>query len=128
MIENLAQAIETVVEFRQERDWKQFHTPRQLAAALSIEAAELQESFLWKSDDETSLYLRSKEGRAHAAEELADVLIYTLLLCHDLEIDPLQAIENKIAANATKYPVELSRSTAAKYTELHARPNQGEDK
>ena len=99
-----------IVAFRDERNWKQFHNPKDLALALSIEAAELNEAFLWR---------KAEEGdRKKIAEELADVLVYALLLAHESGLDPKQIILDKMDVNAAKYPAEKSRDSARKYTEL----------
>ena len=79
--------IEDVLAFRNERDWAQFHTPRHLSAALAVEAAELQELLLWKSDDEVQDLIQSSAGHEDLSDEVADVLIYALLLCDAANID-----------------------------------------
>jgi NTP pyrophosphatase (non-canonical NTP hydrolase) len=117
--DSLHETLKNLVAFRDEREWGRFHTPRNLAAALAIEVSELQEALLWKSDDEVRSFLISDQGKREAQEEIADVLIYALLLCHEAGIDPILAIEEKLAQNAVKYPVDLSRGNAAKYTDLH---------
>jgi dCTP diphosphatase len=110
--------LEDLRRFRDERDWSQFHTPKNLAAAIAIEAAELQERFLWKTDAEIDRDLKTAAKKAGVAEELADVLMFALLLADRLGIDVGQAIVDKLAANAKKYPVALARGNARKYTEL----------
>ena len=109
--------ISQIVAFRDERDWAQYHTVKNLAAALSIEAGELQESILWKSDNEINELLAS-EDRNDLTDELADVLIYAFLLAHELNEKPLELILNKIQLNASKYPVEASKGKATKYNRL----------
>src|SRR5688572_3878792 len=94
-----------ILAFRNERDWAAFHTPRNLAAGLSVEAAELQETMLWKTDNEVSAMLLEEKGSTAVRHEIADVLIYSLLLCHTLGIAPIAAIREKLALNAAKYPV-----------------------
>jgi NTP pyrophosphatase (non-canonical NTP hydrolase) len=103
-----------VLEFRRERDWEQFHTPKNLAGSICIEAAELLEHFQWKSGAEK---LTAVETKA-VAHELADVFIYTLLMANDLKIDLLEATMSKLKENARKYPVAKARGSAKKYTEL----------
>lgn len=102
-----------LIEFRDEREWSQFHDPKNLAAALSIEAAELNEIFLWKD---------SKNSHQHApervSEELADVLSYALLIADHYQLNIVDIIESKMATNAQKYPIELARGNSKKYTEL----------
>ncbi|MDT8342111.1 MAG: MazG-like family protein [Longimicrobiales bacterium] len=107
-----------VLAFRDERDWAQFHTPRNLAAALAIEAAELQEEFLWKEDAEIAEYLASKPGHRAVSDEIADVVIYALLFAHASGIDLGAAVRKKLEKNREKYPVERARGSARKYTEL----------
>ena len=104
--------------FRDARDWSQFHTPKNLAAAIAIEAAELQERFLWKTDKEIAQDLKAGPKREAVVEEVADVFLFALLLADRLKIDVGQAIADKLAANEQKYPVALARGNARKYTEL----------
>jgi dCTP diphosphatase len=104
--------------FRDARDWSQFHTPKNLAAAIAIEAAELQERFLWKSDKEIERDLKDNAKRDAVVEEVADVLLFALLLADRLDIDVGKAIADKLASNEQKYPVALARGNARKYTEL----------
>ena len=102
--------------FAAEREWERFHSPKNLAMALSVEAAELLEVFQWMSDaDSRSL---APDAKAAASEEVADVLLYLILLCDGLGIDPVAAAERKMVENARKYPVEKARGTSKKYTEL----------
>jgi len=105
-----------IVAFRDERDWKQFHSPRNLAASISIEAAELLELFQWSSDE--SIADDVEERRADLERELADILVYCLLLARDTGIDPATAIDAKLAENGAKYPVEKARGSRVKYTDL----------
>lgn len=103
-------------EFAEARDWEQFHTPKNLATALSVEAAELLEPFQWLTDEQSRNLPNDK--REMVAEELADVLLYTLQLADKLGIDPLDAAWNKLKRNGEKYPEHLARGRSAKYTEL----------
>ena len=112
------QLTEQITAFRDERDWEQFHTPRNLASALAIEAAELQEVLLWKDDEEISELVASKPGHIKLSDEAADVLIYALLFCESAGIDPDAAIRIKLKKNAEKYPVDRAKGSAAKYDEL----------
>ena len=105
--------ISKLIAFRDARDWKQFHDPKNLALALGIEASELNELFLWKK--ETDLETVNQEK---VAEELADVMIYALLLCEHYGFDPQTIIADKIATNGKKYPVEKARGRADKYDQL----------
>ena len=106
-------AIDALLKFRDERNWKQFHDPKNLAAALGIEAAELNEVFLWKTTEES----RDVE-LAKVKEELADVLAYALLLANEFGLDPEQIVLEKVKQNALKYPVEKAKGVATKYTDL----------
>jgi dCTP diphosphatase len=107
--------------FRDARDWSQFHTPKNLAAAIAIEAAELQERFLRKNDQEIDSDLEAGPTRDAVVEEVADVFLFALLLADRLDIDVGRAIADKLAANALKYSVALARGNARKYTELGPR-------
>jgi dCTP diphosphatase len=107
---------DTLRQFAADRDWDQFHSPRNLAAALSVEAAELLEHFQWKTDGE-SRSLPAAEV-AEVREEIADVLLYLIRLADKLDVDLLAAARDKIAVNAQKYPVEKSRGSARKYSQL----------
>jgi NTP pyrophosphatase (non-canonical NTP hydrolase) len=113
----ISQLMQRLVAFRDERDWQQFHNPKDLAAALSIEAAELQELFLWKPA--TDLGLESAEKRERIEEEVADIGAFLLLLCHELNIDLSRAITRKIEKNAQKYPAEKVKGSSKKYNEYN---------
>ena len=99
-----------LVQFRDERDWKQFHNPKDLATALSIEAGELLEAFLWKGAEEAKI--------EKVKEELADVLAYAILLGHHYDLDLEQVVREKVIKNGEKYPVERAKGSATKYNEL----------
>jgi NTP pyrophosphatase (non-canonical NTP hydrolase) len=114
---DLAAALDKIIRFRDERDWAQFHTVRNLATAISVEAAELQEALLWKTDGEIDAVL-SSDKREVISMELADVLIYSLLLAHSPKEDPVVLIHRKLQINAENYPVHLVKGTAKKYTDL----------
>jgi dCTP diphosphatase len=103
-------------EFARERDWDQFHSPKNLSAALAVEAAELLEHFQWLTEEQSRTL--PEDRREKVAHELADVLIYTLQLARKLDIDPLQAAWDKLRVNAEKYPVERAKGKMTKYTEL----------
>jgi NTP pyrophosphatase (non-canonical NTP hydrolase) len=105
--------IDALVQFRDERDWAQFHDSKNLATAIGIEAAELNELFLWKTIKESE-----EVDRERIKEELADVIAYALMLAHKHDIDVKEAVLEKIAKNATKYPVDKAKGTAKKYTDL----------
>ena len=103
-------------DFAAERDWEQFHTPKNLAAALAVEAGEVLEHFQWLTAEQ-SLALRD-EARAKVALELADVLLYLVRLADRTGIDLEHAAREKLALNALKYPADKARGSARKYTEL----------
>lgn len=106
------------IRFRDERDWAQFHTPKNLALGLTVEAGELAELFLWKTREQAATALGDAAFRGRLGEELADVQIFLLYLAESAGLDLAAATRAKIAANALKYPVEKARGNAAKYTEL----------
>jgi len=104
---NLDDLQKKIIAFRDERDWKQFHTPKDMAISLALEAAEVLEHFQWKNEAEIAEYL--KTNKEDIGDELADVLWWVLLMSHDLGIDILEASERKIEKTAKKYPVEKSK-------------------
>ncbi len=110
----LAALTERILAFRDARDWKQFHNPKDLAIALSVEASEVLELFRFKTPEEARL--------ANLPDELADVLYFVLLLAHEARIDLPAALAAKMAQNEAKYPVSLSKGRNLKYTELEDRP------
>jgi NTP pyrophosphatase (non-canonical NTP hydrolase) len=103
-------------EFARARDWAQFHSPKNLASALSVEAAELLEHFQWLTEEQSRQLPADKKARV--AEEAADVLLYLLQVCDQLGIDLLAAARMKLVANGEKYPVDRARGTSRKYTEI----------
>jgi len=103
-------------KFAAERDWGQFHSPKNLAAALSVEAAELLEHFQWLTEEQSRTIPEEKHGAI--AEEIADVLLYLLQLADKLDIDPIDAARKKMILNAAKYPVDRAKGTMKKYSEL----------
>lgn len=117
MTDSISSLSKKVINFRDERDWKQFHTPKDLAISISIEAAELLECFQWKNDKAVSDYL-SSEKSLDVNEEMADVLIYLIGLADVLGIDLIKAANDKLNRNASKYPAEKAKGNAKKYTEL----------
>ncbi len=102
--------------FAKERDWEQFHSPKNLASALIVEAGELLEHFQWLTEAQSRELPADK--REAVAAEVADVLLYLLQLATALGIDPIQAAQTKLAANALKYPIDRARGTSKKYDEL----------
>jgi len=105
-----------VVAFRDARDWKQFHGTKDAAIALNLEAAEVLEHVRWKNPEEMALY--AKTHKEDFADELSDVLFWVLLMAHDLNIDLKEAFPKKLGKTATKYPIEKSKGSHLKYTEL----------
>ena len=106
---------EAVLAFRDARDWKQFHTLKNLAAGLAIEAGELQELLLWKTDEQANAFARG-DGKEPLAEELADCMIFILYLAKMLELDLHEAVMSKLDKNDLKYPADRARGRADKYT------------
>ena len=107
-----------ILGFVRERDWEQFHAPKNLSMALAAEAGELMEHFLWATPEQSQVIVTDPVKRGKIAEELADVVIYALEFANATGLDVAAAIEAKMAANAKKYPVEKARGRSDKYTEL----------
>ena len=107
-----------VLAFVRERDWEQFHSPKNLSMALAAEVGELMEHFLWATGEQSRAIASDPAKRARIADELADVVIYALEFANMTGLDVSKAIEEKMAANARKYPVEKARGRSDKYTEL----------
>ena len=107
---------DSLAQFVAERDWDQFHTPKNLAMALIVEAAELVEHFQWLTPEQSRDLPAAQ--RAEVELEIADVLLFLLRLCHKLQIDPVEAAHRKLQLNAAKYPIDKSRGRAAKYDKL----------
>lgn len=107
-----------VIQFRNARNWKQFHDPKNLAMGLTIESAELQELFLWKSKDEAQELLKTELGQKKVKEELADILVFLLYLSEACDVDLSEALIKKVEINEKKYPVEKSFNSHKKYTDL----------
>ncbi len=118
MSDSLSKLQEAVIAFRDERDWEQFHLPKDLALGLSIEAGELAELFLWKTQAEVETALQEPKFKGRLADELADVLVFLLYLAESSSIDLGDAVIAKMAKNAEKYPVHKARGSATKYTDL----------
>lgn len=106
-IENI---IQDLIKFRNDRDWEQFHNPKDLAIALNIEAAELLELFLWKSHDEANI--------DKIREELADVFAYAFLIAEKYNLNVKEIVNDKIKMNAEKYPIEKAKGNSKKYNQL----------
>lgn len=105
-----------LLSFRKERDWEQFHNPKDMALSLTLEAAEVLEHFQWKNGEVLREYVQN--NKEHLGEELADVFGWILLMSHDLDIDIVDAIEKKIIKNSIKYPIEKAKGRADKYNKL----------
>jgi NTP pyrophosphatase (non-canonical NTP hydrolase) len=105
--------INELIQFRNERDWEQFHDSKNLALAISIEASELNELFLWKKDNEVENVNQDK-----LKEELADILSFAFLIAEKHNLDVFDIISEKIKKNALKYPVDKAKGTSKKYNEL----------
>lgn len=107
-----------ISSFVSERDWEQFHSPKNLSMALNVETAELMEHFQWLNPE------NSKKSEIDSAKfeeieaEIGDIFIYSLMFCEAMDIDPLEAIEEKIEVNEDKYPVEKAKGSAQKYTDF----------
>jgi NTP pyrophosphatase (non-canonical NTP hydrolase) len=114
----VAELKKRILAFARERDWEQFHAPKNLSMALAAEAGELMEHFLWAEPSASRDIARDPVRRAKIEEELADVIIYALEFANMTGIDVAAAIQAKMTANARKYPVEKAKGRSDKYTEL----------
>ncbi len=110
--------VNAVLAFRDERDWRQFHNPKDLAISISLEAAELLEHFQWKTPAEIAAALESEAERMRVAEEMADVLILLISMADVVGVDLVEAGRRKLAENARKYPVDRAKGNARKYDEI----------
>lgn len=116
MDESLKDIYQKVEEFRNERDWHKYHDPKNLSQGLGIEAAELQEIFLWKTNDESKKL--SMGEFENVKEEIADIGIYLIYLCIEFKIDIFDVIGKKIRINEIKYPIEKCKGRNVKYNKL----------
>ena len=116
MSSELLSLVQSLRTFADERDWAQFHSPKNLASALSVEAAELLEHFQWLTEAQSRAITAEKQQEV--AAEAADVFLYLLQLCDKLNIDLLDAAQRKLQANAQKYPVATARGSSKKYHQL----------
>lgn len=114
----VAELRERVLAFVRERDWEQFHAPKNLSMALAAETGELMEHFLWMSPEQSRTVVQDAAKRHKIEEEIADVVIYALEFANMTGIDVAVAIERKLVVNAKKYPVEKAKGRSDKYTEL----------
>lgn len=115
-MKDISKITERLIAFRNERDWKQFHNPKDIAISLSLEASEVLEHFQWKSKEEIEQYV--KNSKDEIGEELADVFNWILILSHDIGIDILEASDKKIKKNEAKYPIEKAKGRHTKYNKL----------
>lgn len=114
---DFTQLQEQLRSFARERDWEKFHTPKNLVMALSGEVGELTELFQWLNPPESEQIMTNETQAELVRDEIADIMVYCLRICDVLKIDPFTAIQKKMKKNAAKYPVHLSKGSAAKYTE-----------
>jgi dCTP diphosphatase len=116
MRDRIEELQERITDFRDKRDWKQFHNPKDIALSLILEAAELLEHFQWKTNVEVKAHV--DHHKDEIGEELADVMYWVLLMSHDLGVDIAQALEKKMQKNEQKYPVEKAKEKHTKYDRL----------
>ena len=115
-MKSIKELTDRIISFRDAREWKQFHNPKDVALSLVLEAGEVMEHFQWKNKEEIEKYI--VEAKEDIGDELADVLYWVLLMSHDLKIDVLDALENKLKKNEAKYPVEKAKGKHTKYNKL----------
>jgi len=107
-----------IKKFRDQRDWMQFHNPKDMAEAISIEAAELLEHFLWKTPEEAKKYVQNKNNLKKVADELSDIFSFVFELADNLGVDIEKAFINKLKKNVKKYPIKKVKGKATKYNRL----------
>lgn len=115
-MDDIKTMIEKIKKFRNERDWMQFHDPKNMAVSIIIEASELLEHFQWKTKDEVEKYIG--ENKNEVQEEIADIALYLFELADNLGIDLIDAMNKKLTKNALKYPVEKAKGKHTKYDKL----------
>jgi len=115
-MDNIEYILEKIKKFRDDRDWMQFHDPKNMAVSIMIEAAELLEHFQWKTKDEVQKYI--KANKEEISDEIADIAMYLFELANNLGIDLVQAMDKKLKKNETKYPIEKAKSRHTKYNKL----------
>ena len=115
-MDSLQTLTKKIIDFRNKRDWKQFHNPKDVALSLVLEATEVLEHFQWKNGEDIDKYVET--NKEEISEELADVLYWVLLISNDLDIDIKKALERKIKINDKKYPVEKAKGKSTKYNKL----------
>jgi NTP pyrophosphatase (non-canonical NTP hydrolase) len=118
MSPDISALVAKILQFRDARDWKRFHTLKNLVSATAVEAAELLELTQWKTTEELEAVRNNPELLAQLDNEVADVFIYLLLICEKLAVDPIAAARRKMAENEKRYPIEKSRGSATKYSQL----------
>jgi NTP pyrophosphatase (non-canonical NTP hydrolase) len=116
MAQDLQAITKRILDFRNQRNWKQFHNAKDMAISLTLESSELLELFQWKNEHEVKDYLLNNKEKI--SDELADVLYWVLLMANDLDIDLNESLNEKMDKNEAKYPVEKSKNNHKKYTEL----------
>lgn len=107
-----------VINFRDKREWKKFHNPKDLAISMSIEVAELLELFQWKSNEEIREFLKDNEAHRKVCNELADVIMYSLDMADAVNADISDIVKKKLEQNEKKYPIDKAKGNAMKYSEL----------
>ncbi len=115
-MDNIEYILEKIKKFRDDRDWMQFHDPKNMSVSIMIEAAELLEHFQWKTKDEVQEYI--KANKEEISDEIADIAMYLFELANNLGIDLVQAMDKKLKKNETKYPIEKAKSKHTKYNKL----------
>lgn len=115
-MQNITELTKRIIDFRDARDWKQFHNPKDCSLSMVLEASEVMEHFQWKNNEEMQKYIIEK--KEDIGDELADVLYWVLLMSKDFEIDILGSLDRKLKKNEAKYPVEKSKGKHTKYNEL----------
>ncbi|NCB20545.1 MAG: nucleotide pyrophosphohydrolase [Clostridia bacterium] len=113
---DINQLTQRILDFINDRDWNQFHNPKDLALSLVLESAEVMEHFQWQSNEEMQEYIKSHKDEV--GEELADVFYWILLMSHKLDIDIIEAFKNKMLKNEAKYPVDKAKGKHDKYNKL----------
>ena len=115
-MDEIKKLTEKIIKFRDERDWMQFHDPKNMAVSIILEASELLEHFQWKTNEEVEKYVR--QHNAEIKDEIADIALYLFELANNLEISLLSAMEEKLKKNEEKYPIEKAKGTHTKYDKL----------
>lgn len=115
-MKNINELIKRIIAFRDAREWKQFHNPKDVSLSLVLEAGEVMEHFQWKNKEEMESYI--KTNKSDIGEELADVLYWILLMSYDLKIDIFDALDQKIKKNEDKYPIKKTKGKHTKYNKL----------